>query len=85
MTETYPESLRRYVVLAVLQYEEELKKRDARIVELENELSEYKCVTCTTPISDKYDAVCTICQHFVCDDCYDHKIVGMPFKCKNCV
>lgn len=65
--------------------EKELKKRDVRIAELEKELNEYKCAWCTSPRSDKYDAECSVCHRYVCDDCYDWKIIGTPFKCYPCI
>ncbi len=78
MTETNPESLRRYVVLAVLQYGEELKKANLEIERLRSALSKYICKDCNKQSTT--NLLCAICKQYTC--CYTG--FGSRIVCKEC-
>lgn len=55
--------LRRYVALVMIEYGEELEKRDDQIAELKKELNKYRCHRCHTPASCFQ---CKICKNGSC-------------------
>lgn len=83
--ETHPESLRRYVVLAVLQYGKKLKKERDRVAKLKLEIQENQCGFCGDFMSIKSEKeLCKQCVRYLCFDCsrsrYDYD-VGECYQC----
>jgi hypothetical protein len=83
--DTHPENLRRYVVLAALQYGEKLKKERARVAKLKQVIEENQCSRCDDFMSGRSGKqLCKQCGRYMCIDC---SIINYDYdagECKRC-
>lgn len=91
MTEHNAENLRRYVVLSVISYADELSKLEKRIKKLEKCMDKLPtCKLCYRQFGhsgfNNYHGICVLCKRSMCYSCSRDPPDGIRgFVCKKCI